>query len=131
MGRKTIPKTTTWARKDTHLVTCPKMKTVVGDNDMASQDIVNSQRMAICLDEPREAQYMAGFIALQMSNITEVDQEGILMPSTEQKVTQSQNVRTRTFRTMEERNQYIRYWRLSPRAFPGMLPSLTRAMAHQ
>ena len=30
MGRKTIPKTTTWTRKDTHLVTCPKMKTVVG-----------------------------------------------------------------------------------------------------
>ena len=110
---------------------------------MASRDIINSQRMAICLDEPREAQHMAGFIALQMSkmwgmfeggekrtidaaiegtiscpyhndfgkcpNMTEIDQEGILMPSTERKVTQSQNVRTRTFRTMEERNQYIRY----------------------
>ena len=72
--------------------------------------------MAICLGEPREAQYMAGFIALQMSkmwgmfeggekrtidaalegkqgcpyhndfkkcpNITEIDQEGILLPST-------------------------------------------------
>ena len=25
-----IPKTTTWTRKDTHLVTCPKKKTVVG-----------------------------------------------------------------------------------------------------
>ena len=146
MGRKTIPKTTTWTRKATHLVTCPKKKKggwEYRDNDMASRDIINSQRMAICLDEPREAQYMAGFIALQMSkmwgmfeggekrtieaavegtiscpyhndfgkypNITEIDQEGILMPSTEQKVTQSQNVRTRTFRTMEERNQHIRY----------------------
>ena len=79
-------------------------------------DIINTQRMAICLDEPREAQYMAGFIALQMSkmwgmfeggeertmnaglkgrpgcpyhndfkkhpNMTEHDQEGILLPST-------------------------------------------------
>ena len=113
------------------------------DNDMASRDIINSQRMAICMDEPREAQYMEGFIALQMSkmwgmfkggekrtidaalegtiscpyhndfgkypNMTEIDQEGILMPSTEQKVTPSQNVRARAFRTMEERNQYIRY----------------------
>ena len=86
------------------------------DNDLASRDIINSQRMAICLDEPREAQYMAGFIALQMSkmwgmfeggekrtidaalegklgcpyhndfkkypNMTEHDQEGILLPST-------------------------------------------------
>ena len=39
------------------------------DNDLASRDIINSQRMAICLDEPREAQYMAGFIALQMSKM--------------------------------------------------------------
>ena len=99
------------------------------DNDMASREIINAQRMAICLDEPREAQYMAGFIALQMSkmwgmfeggekrtieaalegtrscpyhndlgkypDITEIDQEEILLPSTELKVTQSQNVRTR------------------------------------
>ena len=27
------------------------------------------KRMAICMDEPREAQYMAGFIALQMSRL--------------------------------------------------------------
>ena len=27
------------------------------DNDMAARDIINSQRMAICMDEPREAQY--------------------------------------------------------------------------
>ena len=113
------------------------------DNDMAARDIINSQRMAICMDEPREAQYMAGFIALQMSrmwgmfeagekrtveaaiegtqscpyhndfgkypNITEVDREGILMPSTELKVSQSQNVRTRTFRSIEERNQHIHH----------------------
>ena len=39
------------------------------DNDLALRDIINSQRMAICLDEPREAQYMAGFIALQMSKM--------------------------------------------------------------
>ena len=39
------------------------------DTDLASRDIINSQRMAICLDEPREAQYMAGFIALQMSKM--------------------------------------------------------------
>ena len=90
------------------------------DNDMASRDIINSQRMAICMDEPREAQYMAGFIALQMSkmwgmfeggekrtidaalegkhacpyhndfgkyaNMTEIDQEGILLPSTVLKI---------------------------------------------
>ena len=39
------------------------------DNDLAARDIINSQRMAICMDEPREAQYMAGFIALQMSRL--------------------------------------------------------------
>ena len=39
------------------------------DNDMAARDIINSQRMAIRMDEPREAQYMAGFIALQMSRL--------------------------------------------------------------
>ena len=39
------------------------------DTDLTSRDIINSQRMAICLDEPREAQYMAGFIALQMSKM--------------------------------------------------------------
>ena len=38
-------------------------------NDMTARDIINSQRIAICLDEPREAQYMAGFIALQMSSM--------------------------------------------------------------
>ena len=31
------------------------------DNDLAARDIINSQRMAICMDEPREAQGMAGF----------------------------------------------------------------------
>ena len=112
------------------------------DTDLASRDIINSQRMAICLDEPREAQYMAGFIALQMSkmwgmfeggeertmnatlegragcpyhndfkrypNITEHDQEGILLPSTARKISQSENVRTRVFRSVEEREEYIR-----------------------
>ena len=39
------------------------------DNDMTARDIINSQQIAICLDEPREAQYMAGFIALQMSRM--------------------------------------------------------------
>ena len=39
------------------------------DTDLASRDIISSQRMAICLDEPREAQYMARFIALQMSKM--------------------------------------------------------------
>ena len=112
-------------------------------NDMAARDTINSQRMAICMDEPREAQYMAGFIALQMSrlwgvfeagekraidaalkgalacpyyndlgrypNITEFDRDGIVLSSTEHKISQSQNVRTRTFRTVEERNQYICY----------------------
>ena len=42
---------------------------VYRDTDLTSRDIINSQRMAICLDEPREAQYMAGFIALQMSKM--------------------------------------------------------------
>ena len=108
------------------------------DNDLTSRDIINTQRMAICLDEPREAQYMAGFIALQMSkmwgmfeggekrtidaalegklgcpyhndfekypNMTEHDQEGILLPSTIGKMSQSQHVRTRTFRSAEERD---------------------------
>ena len=112
------------------------------DNDLASRDIINTQRMAICLDEPREAQYMAGFIALQMSkmsgmfeggeertvnaalegkpgcpyhndfkkypNMTEHDQEGILLPSTVLKISQSKNVRTRVFRSAEEREEYIR-----------------------
>ena len=112
------------------------------DTDLTSRDIINSQRMAICLDEPREAQYMAGFIALQMSkmwgmfeggeertmnaqlegkpgcpyhndfkrypNITEHDQEGILLPSTTLKISQSENVRTRAFRSVEERDEYIR-----------------------
>ena len=95
------------------------------------------------MDEPREAQCMAGFIALQMSrlwgmfeagekrtidaalegapacpyhndlgrcpNITEFDRDGIILPSTEHKISQSQNVRTRTYRTVGERTQYIRY----------------------
>ena len=112
------------------------------DNDLALRDITNSQRMAICFDEPREAQHMAGFIALQMSkmwgmfeggekrtidaalegkqgcpyhnnfkkypNLTEHDQEGILLPSTILKISQSQSVRERAFRSAEERNEYIR-----------------------
>ena len=112
------------------------------DTDLASRDIISSQRMAICLDEPREAQYMAGFIALQLSkmwgmfeggeertmnaglegrpgcpyhndfkrypNITDQDQEGILLPSTAKKISQSENVRTRSFRSVEEREEYIR-----------------------
>ena len=111
------------------------------DTDLTSRDIINSKRMAICLDEPREAQYMAGFIALQMSkmwgmfeggeertmnaelegrpgcpyhndfkkypNITDQDQEGILLPSTAKKISQSENVRTRSFRSVEERDEYI------------------------
>ena len=36
------------------------------DNDMTARDIINSQQIAVCLDEPREAQYMAGFIALHV-----------------------------------------------------------------
>ena len=113
------------------------------DNDMAARDIINSQRMAICMDEPREAQYMAGFIALQMSRlwgmfeagekrtidaalkgapacpyhndlarypkVTELDRDGVVLPSSEDAISRSQNVRTRTFRTVEERNQFIRY----------------------
>ena len=101
------------------------------DNDMAARDIINCQNMAICMDEPREAQYMAGFIALQMSrlwgmfeagekrandaalegiascpyhnnlghypNITEVDRDGSILPSTEHKI------------SLGERTQYIRY----------------------
>ena len=111
------------------------------DTDLASRDIISSQRMAICLDEPREAQYMAGFIAIQMSkmwgmfeggeertmnaalegrvgcpyhndfkkypNITDQDQEGILLPSTRLKISQSENVRARAFRSVEERDEYI------------------------
>ena len=115
------------------------------EDDMDTQGYTSgyvSQRMAICLDEPREAQYMAGFIALQMSkmwgmfeggeertlnaglegkpgcpyhndfkrypNMTEHDQEGILLPSTALKISQSENVRTRVFRSVEEREEYIR-----------------------
>ena len=111
------------------------------DNDTTARDIINSQQLAICLDEPREAQYMAGFIALQMSrmwgmfeagdkraidaairgnpacpyhndlgrypNITEFDRAGIVLPSTEQKISQSQSVRSRTFRSIEDRDQFV------------------------
>ena len=41
-------------------------------------------------------------------NMTERDQEGILLPSTIVKSSQSQNVRTRAFRSAEERNEHIR-----------------------
>ena len=41
--------------------------------------------------------------------MTEIDQKGILLPSTVLKISQSQNVRARTFRSAEERNEYIRY----------------------
>ena len=145
MRRRTFLKTTTWTRKDTRPATCLKKQDggwQHRDNDLASRDIINSQQMAICLDEPREAQHMAGFIALQMSkmwgmfeggekrtidaalegklgcpyhndfekypNMTEHDQEGILLPSTVLKISQSQNVRERAFRSAEERNEYIR-----------------------
>ena len=56
-------------RTDTRPDTCLRKKMAVGNTALASRDIINSQRMAICLDEPREAQYMAGFIALQMSKM--------------------------------------------------------------
>ena len=41
-------------------------------------------------------------------NITEHDQEGILLPSTALKISQSENVRARVFRSVEEREDYIR-----------------------
>ena len=41
-------------------------------------------------------------------NITERDQEGTLLPSTAKKISQSENVRTRVFRSVEEREDYIR-----------------------
>ena len=41
-------------------------------------------------------------------NITEHDQEGILLPSTALKISQSENVRARVFRSVEEREEYIR-----------------------
>ena len=41
-------------------------------------------------------------------NITDQDQEGILLPSTAKKISQSENVRTRSFRSVEERDEYIR-----------------------
>ena len=41
-------------------------------------------------------------------NMTEHDQEGILVPSTVLKISQSENVRTRVFRSAEEREDYIR-----------------------
>ena len=40
--------------------------------------------------------------------MTEHDQEGILLPSTALKISQSENVRTRVFRSAEEREDYIR-----------------------
>ena len=89
------------------------------DNDMTARDIINSQQIAICLDEPREAQYMAGFIALQMSRMwgmfeagdkrtidAALDRAGVVLPSSEEEISHSQSVRSRTF---EERNQYIRF----------------------
>ena len=95
------------------------------DNDLASRDIINTQRMAICLDEPREAQRMAGFIALQMSKMWGMFEGGEkrtmdaaldgkpgcpyhndFMKYTIRKG--SFCVRTRVFRSAEERNEYIR-----------------------
>ena len=40
--------------------------------------------------------------------MTEHDQEGIPLPSTTLKISQSENVRTRAFRSVEERDEYIR-----------------------
>ena len=42
------------------------------------------------------------------SNMTERDQKRILLPSTALKISQSENVRTRVFRSVEEREEYIR-----------------------
>ena len=42
-------------------------------------------------------------------NVKELDRDGVVLPSSEDAISRSQNVRTRTFRTVEERNQYIRY----------------------
>ena len=50
------------------------------DNEMTARDIINSQQLAICLDEPREAQYMAGFIALQMSRCSRLAPNEQLTP---------------------------------------------------
>ena len=144
---KMIPKRMMiWAHKGTHPATCPKKRTMIGT--IATTTWLrgissDSHRMAICMDEPCEAQHMAGFIALQMSrlwamfeagekraidaalegipacpyhndlgrypNITEFDRDGIILPSTEHKISQFRNVRTRTYRTVGERAQYIRY----------------------
>ena len=87
------------------------------DNDLASRDIINTQRMAICLfalmsrakhcrcQRCGGCSYHNDFA--KYPNMTEHDQEGILLPSTVQKISQSQNVRTRTFRSAEERDEYI------------------------
>ena len=42
-------------------------------------------------------------------NTTELDRDGIVLPSSEDAISRSQNVRTRMSRTADERNQYIRY----------------------
>ena len=122
MGRKTNPKMMTWTRKDTHLVTGLKRKTVVGStatmtwhrglslipsgwrSAWASHERLNTWR-----DSSHCRCQRCGGCSRVGKSMTEIDHEGILMPSTEQKVTQSQNVRARTFRTIEERNQHIRY----------------------
>ena len=60
-----------WARRGTRPVMSEEEETEeeYRDSDMTARDIINSQQIAICLDEPREAQYMARFIALQMSRM--------------------------------------------------------------
>ena len=42
-------------------------------------------------------------------NVTVLDRAGIVLPSSEEEISRSQSVRSRTFGSVEERNQYIRY----------------------
>ena len=113
------------------------------DNDMNARDNQLPTDSNLCLDEPREAQYMAGFIALQMSrmwgmfeagdkrtidaavrgapacpyhndlarypNVTVLDRAGVVLPSSEEEISHSQSVRSRTFGSVEERSQSIRF----------------------
>ena len=101
------------------------------DNDMTARDIINSQQIATCMDEPREAQYMAGFIALQMSRMWGMFEAGdkravdaaikgfAACPISQ---SQSQSVRSRTFRSIEERDQFVRFSAAKCCIYCGMQP---------
>ena len=56
-------------------------------------------------------------------NITEVDRAGIFLPSTEEKISQSQSVRSRTFRSIEDPINLFAFRRPNARGCTGVRTS--------